>query len=250
MDQSQLTQVETLCLALYQGTSSSARTEAQKQLLMLQSTADFIPQCQFILDNSTLPYAQLVASSSLENLVTQFWNSFTTEQKVELRNYVLNYLATHAHNIEEFVVNNLAKLLCRITKLGWFDSPEHREIVEEVTKFLDATVDHNLIGLKLFNSLVDEMNTPIPGRTLTLHRKAAVSFRDQTLLQIFQVAISTLKRIQVGAERTIPPEKENKMANLALSISTECLSFDFIGTNPEESAEDVGTVQVRFNCHF
>lgn len=166
------------------------------------------------------------------------------EQKVELRNYVLNYLATHAHNIEEFVVNNLAKLLCRITKLGWFDSSEHREIVEEVTKFLDATVDHKMIGLKLFNSLVDEMNTPIPGRTLTLHRKAAVSFRDQTLLLIFQVSIETLKRIQVGAERQIPPAKENKMANLALSIATECLSFDFIGTNPEESSEDVGTVQV------
>mmetsp|Transcript_22699 Transcript_22699/g.32592 ORF Transcript_22699/g.32592 Transcript_22699/m.32592 type:complete len:1112 (+) Transcript_22699:70-3405(+) len=246
MDQNQLSQVESLCLALYQGTSSSARAEAQKQLLTLQSTADFIPQCQFILDNSSLPYAQLVASSSLENLVTQFWNSFTVEQKLELRNYVLNYLATHAQNLEEFVVNNLCKLLCRITKLGWFDSNEHREIVDEIMKFLDASIDHSLIGLKLCNSLVDEMNTPIPGRTLTLHRKAAVSFRDQTLLQIFQVAIATLRSIQeVGPTKIqLAPEKENKVANLALSIATECLSFDFIGTNPEESAEDVGTVQV------
>jgi exportin-7 len=73
MDQNQLTQVESLCVALYKGTSSSARTEAQKQLLMLQSTADFIPQCQFILDNSILPYAQLVASSSLENLVRIYY---------------------------------------------------------------------------------------------------------------------------------------------------------------------------------
>ena len=246
MDQNQLSQVESLCLALYQGTSSSARAEAQKQLLTLQSTADFIPQCQFILDNSSLPYAQLVASSSLENLVTQFWNSFTVEQKLELRNYVLNYLAKHAQNLEEFVVNNLSKLLCRITKLGWFDSNEHREIVDEIMKFLDASIDHSLIGLKLCNSLVDEMNTPIPGRTLTLHRKAAVSFRDQTLLQIFQVAIATLRSIQeVGPTKLqLAPEKENKVANLALSIATECLSIDFIGTNPEESAEDVGTVQV------
>jgi exportin-7 len=244
MDTNQLKQVESLCLALYQGTSSTARTEAQKQLLTLQSTADFIPQCQFILDNSTLPYAQLVASTSLESLVTQFWNSFTTEQKVELRNYVLNYLATHAHSLDEFVINHLSKLVCRITKLGWFDSPEHREIVEEITKFLEASMYHNLIGLKLFYSLVDEMNSPIPGRTLTLHRKAAVSFRDQTLLQIFQVAIQTLKNIQTGSDHQIPPEKEGKIANLALSIATECLSFDFIGTNPEESSEDVGTVQV------
>lgn len=35
-----------------------------------------------------------------------------------------------------------------------------------------------------------------------------------------------------------------KIAELSLSLSTRCLSFDFIGTNPDESAEDVGTIQV------
>jgi exportin-7 len=244
MDQNQLSQVENLCKALYTGTSSTQRAEAQQQLLTLQSTADFIPQCQFILDNSTLPYAQLVASSSLENLVTQFWNNFTVEQKLDIRNYVLNYLATHAHTLQEFVVGNLTKLCCRITKLGWFDSPEHREIIDEISKFLDATVDHNLIGLKLLNSLVDEMNSPTLGKTLTVHRKTAVSFRDQILLQIFQIAVATLRNLQLRTKGPIPPEKETKVVSLSLTLATECLSFDFIGTNPEESAEDVGTVQV------
>lgn len=35
------------------------------------------------------------------------------------------------------------------------------------------------------------------------------------------------------------------MAEQSLSLSTRCLSFDFIGTNPDESAEDVGTIQVK-----
>jgi exportin-7 len=246
MDQSQLSQVEALCNALYVGTSSEQRAEAQQQLLTLQSTADFIPQCQFILDNSTLPYAQLVASSSLENLVTQFWNNFSQEQKMEIRNYVLNYLASHAHSLQDFVVGNMTKLISRITKLGWFDSQEHRDIIDEIHKFLEATIDHTLIGLKLLKSLVDEMNTPIVGRTLTLHRKTAVSFRDQTLLQIFQVAITSLRKLQSSSKGQMSqlPDKDQKVANLAVSVATECLSFDFIGTNPEESAEDVGTVQV------
>ena len=38
---------------------------------------------------------------------------------------------------------------------------------------------HYLLGLKILNSLVSEMNQPTPGRTLTQHRKIAVSFRDQ-----------------------------------------------------------------------
>lgn len=244
MDQTQLAQVEKLCLALYQGSSDTMRVEAQQQLLTLQSTADFIPQCQFILDNSTQSYAQLVAGASLETLVTQFWNNFTLQQKIDIRNYILGYLASHAHNLDEFVVNQLTKLCGRITKLGWFDSPEHREIIDEIRKFLDATIDHNIIGMKMFISLVDEMNSQTSGRTLTIHRKTAMSFRDQVLLQIFEFSITTLRNLQIRSAGQVLPEKEVRLSNLALTLAEQCFSFDFIGTNPEESAEDVGTVQV------
>ena len=244
MDQAQITQVENLCNALYLGSSAVQRSEAQTQLLTLQSSAEYIPQCQFILDNSQQPYAQLMASTSLEILITQFWNNFSAEQKLDIRNYILNYLASHAHTLLEFVVGSLSKLACRITKLGWFDSTEHREIIEETAKFLDATVEHKVIGLKLLNSLVDEMNTPTTGRTLTLHRKTAVSFRDHALFQIFQISISTLRQLHSHALGVLTPDQDSRMANLALTLATACLSFDFIGTNPEESAEDVGTVQV------
>ena len=244
MDQSQIVQVEALCHALYQGSNQQQRAEAQTQLLTLQSSAEYIPQCQFILDNSQQSYAQLMASTSLEILITQFWNNFTAEQKLDIRNYILNYLAAHAHTLQEYVVGSLAKLACRITKLGWFDSAEHREIIEETTKFLEATVDHQVIGLKLLNALVDEMNTPTTGRTLTLHRKTAVSFRDQALYQIFQISITTLRQLHTRTVGPLTPDQDVRMGTLALTLFTACLSFDFIGTNPEESAEDVGTVQV------
>lgn len=244
MDQAQLQQVEKLCTALYLGRSNEERAEAQQQLLTLQSTADFIPQCQFILDNSLQPYAQLVAASSLEALVTQFWNNFTVQQKLDLRNYVLGFLANHAANLQEFVVSHLTKLSGRITKLGWFDSQEHREILEDIKKFLEASPDHSLMGMKMLISLVDEMNIPTSGRTLTLHRKTAVSFRDQLLLQILQLGISTLRNLYMRMKVQALPEKEQKLSHLSLSLICQALSFDFIGTNPEESAEDVGTVQV------
>lgn len=88
------------------------------------------------------------------------------------------------------------------------------------------------------------MNTPTLGKTLTVHRKTAVSFRDQILLQIFQIAVTTLRNLQQQTKGPLPADKETKLISLSLSLATECLSFDFIGTNPEESAEDVGTVQV------
>lgn len=243
MDMNQLQQVEILCNNLYLGTSTQLRNEAQQQLLQLQSSSDFIPQCQYILDNSQQPYAQLLASNSLETLITLFWNNFTNEQKLEIRNYILNYLANHSNNLQDFVIGSLTKLVCRITKLGWFDDVEHRELVTEVTKFLQGTIDHNFIGLRILSSLVDEMNIPTSGRTLTQHRKVAVSFRDNSLFSVFQIALTTLKHIQ-SKSISVTNEQEKKLCQISLTLVIACLSFDFIGTNPEESPEDVGTVQV------
>lgn len=243
MDQAQLLQVEKLCQALYEGTDQALRNEAQQQLLTLQSTADFIPQCQFILDNSSQGYAQLIAASSLEQLVSQFWNSFTVAQKVELKSYIIMYLGNNAPRLEDFVVTQLTKLCGRLIKLGWFDSPEFREISDDVSKFLEASEDHHIIGMRILVSLVDEMNTQTPGRTLTVHRKTAMSFRDQILLQIFEISVATLRNSQISVQRP-RSDKEMKLITVCLQLSNQCLGFDFIGTNPEESSEDVGTVQV------
>jgi hypothetical protein len=43
---------------------------------------------------------------------------------------------------------------------------------------------HYLLGLRILNMLVSEMNQATPGRTLTVHRKVAVSFRDNALFQV------------------------------------------------------------------
>ena len=244
MNNEQLAEVERLCGVLYQGTNPAGLADAQTQLLQLQSNAEFIPQCKFILDNTQQPFAQILASNSLEVLMSQFWNNFGSEQKLEIRNYILNYLAARAQSSEEFVINSLSKLVCRITKLGWFDGQEHREIVTDIGTFLEGSVDHYIVGLKVLKSLVDEMNIPNGNRTLTVHRKTAVSFRDQSLYNTFQISIQTLKKVQNREFLGVPPEKNGKVMLCALQLACNCLCFDFIGTNPEESAEDVNTVQV------
>ena len=235
---------EGLCRATFTPTNREELAEAQAQLLALQSNAEYITQCQFFLDTSQYPHAQAVASNSLEVLVTQFWNSLSLDEKLVLRDYALHFLWTRAHALEEFVLGSVTKLVCRITKLGWFDRAEHREIIDRTKSFLDGSVDHSIVGLKLLNALVDEMNTPTQGRTLTVHRKTAVSFRDQALFVAFQTSIVTLQKVKGGMIMGMTDVQQKKITNLSLMLATNCLSFDFIGTNPEESAEDVGTVQV------
>lgn len=243
MDPAQLSEFEALCIALYQGNDQMRRQAAQQQIFSLSSSVDFIPQCQYILDHSTQPYAQIVASSSLESLITQFWNNFTPEQKVDIKNYFLNYIATKANNIEDFVANQLAKVVARMTKLGWFESVDHRDIVTEASKFFKVGPKHYYLGLRILLALVDEMNSQTCGKTMTVHRKTAVSFRDQSLLPIFQISLSTLQSIFNQTLSVNEGDAQNIMF-LALSLANKCLSFDFIGTNIDESAEDIGTVQI------
>ncbi|TMW66006.1 hypothetical protein Poli38472_003771 [Pythium oligandrum] len=244
MDASQLQNLEVLCKAIYESVNESERTHAQQSVLILQSSAEYIPQCQYVLDHSASPYALLVASTSLTKLITTHWNNFTAPQRVDIRNYVLGYLAEKGPKLEKYVTTSLIQMVCRLTKFGWFDDEHHREIVSEVTKFLQATVDHCLIGLQILNELVTEMNLPVAGRNVTFHRKIAVSFREEALFRIFQVSLTTLKQLQLNNIVGSTPEQKVRMGDLALSLAIKSLSFDFIGTNPDESADETGSLQI------
>ncbi|EQC37130.1 hypothetical protein SDRG_05357 [Saprolegnia diclina VS20] len=244
MDANELQHFEMLCTALYQSADERERSMAQQSVLVLQSSAEHIPRCQHILDNSTNMLALLVASTSLTKLITTHWNNFTPSQRIDIRNYVLGYLAQKGPSLEKYVTVSLIQLVCRLTKFGWFDDEQFRELNLEVSKFLQATVDHCIIGLQILNELVTEMNQPVTGRNLTFHRKIAVAFRDASLFHIFQVALTTVKTLHMKSIPGATPDQENRMADYALGLAIKCLSFDFIGINPDESAEDAGALQV------
>lgn len=244
MDQSQLSNLENLCKVLYESSNTSERNHAQQAILVLQSSSDYITQCQYILDHSKCSYALLVGSNSLSKLISTYWNNFDSPQRVQIRNYVLNYLANNGPGLEKYVSVAIIQLLCKITKLGWFDGSTHREITGEVSKFLSATVEHCVIGLQILNELVTQMNTPLGDQTLTVHRKIAVSFREQSLFRAMEIAFSTLSTIHLHQMAGASVETENSIAELSLQLAIKCLSFDFIGTNPDESAEEMGALQV------
>ena len=48
-----------------------------------------------------------------------------------------------------------------------------------------------------------------------------------------------------------PPQRA-ALGTQSLQLLVKCLGFDFIGTNPDESGDDVGTIQAKFNsvCVF
>ncbi|KAI3982347.1 hypothetical protein MKX01_037880 [Papaver californicum] len=230
-----LAQLEALCERLYNSQDSAERAHAEITLKCFSANTEYISQCQYILDNASTPYALMLASSSLLKQVTE--HSLSLQLRLDIRNYLINYLATRGPDLQPFVTGSLIQLFCRVTKFGWFDDDRFKEVVKESMNFLNqASSDHYAIGLKILNQLVSEMNLSNPGLTSTHHRRVACSFRDQSLFQIFQISLTSLSQLKTDVS--------SRMPELALSLSLKCLSFDFVGTSLDESSEEFGTVQV------
>lgn len=165
-------------------------------------------------------------------------------------------LANKGTHLKASSVGSLVSLVCRLTKFAWLDegSPAIREIVIETNKFLTATFHHCIIGMKLFNALVTEMNYKNKNRSLTQHRKVAVSFRDNALHDIFEISLSMLNSLATRAlpfSTTLPPNEaavvECQLLDQAISLLSNCLNFDFIGVLPDEASDEAATLQVPNN---
>ncbi|PSN46003.1 Exportin-7 [Blattella germanica] len=197
-DEQEVRQLELLCKQLYESQDSSHRAEAEKALVGFQNAPDTLSKCQLLLDRGDSCYAQLLAATTLTKLVSRSAQGLSLQQRVDIRNYVLNYLATRP-KLPNFVIQALVTLFARISKLGWFDSDKDefvfRNVVTDITKFLQGSVEHCMIGVQLLSQLTCEMNQiseADANRSLTKHRKIASSFRDTQLFEIFRLSCSLL----------------------------------------------------------
>ncbi|KAL2993267.1 hypothetical protein AAZX31_10G100200 [Glycine max] len=230
-----LAQLEAMCERLYNSQDSVERAHVESTLKCFSLNTDYISQCQYVLDNASSPYALMLASSSLLKQVTE--QSLPLQLRIDIRNYLINYLASKGPELEPFVLGSLIQLFCRITKFGWLDDDKFTEVVNEAMNFLSQQAQHHYaIGLKILNQLVSEMNQHNPGLPATRHRRIASSFRDNSLFQIFQISLTSLFQLKSDAG--------SKLQELSLMLSLSCLSFDFMGTSYDESSDEIGTVQV------
>ncbi|GFR81724.1 exportin-7 [Elysia marginata] len=247
-----LLQLENLCKQLYETADGNVRAEAEKALVSFANSPDCLSKCQLLLERGNSAYAQLLAATTLTKMVYRPNSTLPLEQRVDIRNYVLNYLATRP-KLTHYVSQALVQLFARITKYGWFDVLKDdyifRDAVSDVVKFIQSNSTHHvMIGVQLLSQLVCEMNQVSESeasRSLTKHRKIASSFRDTQLFEIFQLACSLL-RSAAGNIKSLDFNDSNQHSLLShsLRLAHNCLTFDFIGTSTDESSDDLCTVQI------
>lgn len=132
---------------MYEG-QDSTRSEAEKALVAFQNSLDALPKCQLLLDRGESSYSQLLAATTLTKLISKNAQGLSLQEIVDIRNYILNYLATRL-NLQNFVIQALVTVLAKITKYGWFYSHKEemvfRNIVEDVRKFLQVSFFYNIL---------------------------------------------------------------------------------------------------------
>ncbi|XP_076368513.1 ran-binding protein 16 isoform X1 [Tachypleus tridentatus] len=250
-DEQELAQLELLCKQLYEATGATQRNEAEKALLTFTNSPDCLTKCQLLLERGESSYAQLLAATTLTKMVSRTPCSLTLQQRLEIRNYILRYLATRP-KLSSYVMQALVQLFSKIIKLGWFESDKEefvfRNIINQVQGFLQGSVEYCVIGVQLLSQLTCEINQiseAEANRSLTKQRKIASSFRDSQLYEIFQLACDLLRRaLETWKSTTFKDESQHALMNQLLQLAFNCLSFDFIGTSPDESSDDLCTVQI------
>ncbi|KAH3758789.1 Nuclear transport receptor RanBP16 [Pelomyxa schiedti] len=251
MSASDLAEFERLCERAYTSTDAEARSSAERALTAAvgQPSWTGASQCIFLLQNTGSGYAVLFAVSTLHRYTKESWNTFTSSQRNDIQMCVLNFLAKQGPSLPNYLLKSCVQLVSMICKVGWFDDPAHPpQTVPQIKTFLEATPAHCPIGLVLLTGLVYEIGSHDQSQmTLAQHRKIAIAFRDQFLLDIFQIGINLLKRIRQSPERAA-----NNLKEETLKLIIQCLSFDFIGTTPDESNDDLGTIQIpaAWRPHF
>lgn len=246
MNNQDIVELELFCEKLYQSTDQNVRNEAEKALFVFSNSPDCLQKCQILLERGTSSYSQLLASSTIAKLVTRGSSSLSVDQRIDIKNYLLNYFATRS-KLAPFVSQSLSQLLVKLTKYGWFDSKNDswvfRSVTDDIRQFLQGSIDHCVIGIKLLTELVTTMNQSENNLSIAKNRKISSSFRDLSLYEIFTSVLTMIK--QMTSEKIdFQNQQQSNMLGGLLSLVKACLNYDFIGTSFDESADDLGTIHV------
>ncbi|CAG9789667.1 unnamed protein product [Diatraea saccharalis] len=251
-EEQEVIQIEVLCKQLYESQDPIVRDQAEKAVVAFQESPDTLSKCQALLERSDSSYSQLLAATTLAKLINRSTTSLSTQQRLDIKNYVLNYLATRP-KLANFVIQALVSLFARITKLSWFDILKEEfvfhNVMNDVGTFLQGPAEMCTVGIQLLSQLVVEMNQVTEAdanRSLAKHRKIASSFRDTQLFEMFRLACSLLDAARVKP-LDLNDERQHALIAALLRLAHNCLTFDFIGTTSDESSDDLCTVQVSTN---
>ncbi|VDN99738.1 unnamed protein product [Rodentolepis nana] len=259
-----LSTIEWSCNELYTTSDQSVRIQAEETCSRLIDRPDCIATCKALLERANSCYSQYIAASTLTRFISNRDTVVHVNLRLQLRNFALNYLATQP-NLQGIVQQALINLICRLTKIGWFDSfengPEYpfRDIFDSVKNFIRVGDNFEFILILFFHlvCLVSEIYQSTESdltRATFFLKKLLVSFRDLVLFQIFQLGLDLLHQTDANLKNLSSNDSDQlQVVYHTLNMVCSCLNYDFVGTGSRygegsnSTSDDLSTVQLPAN---
>ncbi|KAH6578753.1 hypothetical protein BASA61_008613 [Batrachochytrium salamandrivorans] len=199
-----------------------------------------IQRCILVLEQSNQSYAILWIGGYLKKLISHHTSQISLADLVNINNCMTIRLLQQPFSSSRASVSTFCCISAAVTVLGWGRS----ETAFSQSLFpSDKNVEYQATWVILLRYVILEMN---PEKSILKgfpkHRKNAISFRDSHLHTVFQKASQMLKDIPKLSDDSFS-QKIEFVSDLVLLIC-ECLAFDFIGINPDESTDDQGSIHI------
>eukprot|EP00667_Euglena_gracilis_P007209 EG_transcript_7284 len=225
-----------LCLTAQASPDAAQRASAEQQL-RAYCTLDHVPQLRFLLLSPSTPlHCHGLAACALLSLVTQHWPALALDAKLDLRSSFLQAVQAQAAGNDAQRLDETSRLLCRVSRLGWFDHESFRRVAEELTESAALRGTPQLVGvaLRALLALVGEFAGGAEGPQRPQQElRVREGFRAEVLLGIFATAVNTLR--SMGED---PSKANTEVCEAALRLMHDCLGFRFAGLSDEDAGSD------------
>ncbi len=146
------------------------RQEGERVLLAFRRSANVLPVCQYILDNTTSPAVQFQVAIALREVSVRDYSLLSADEVEALKGYLLNFvysrptwvlclcnriglqLTFNEHSLENYVRDTLISAITVVIKRGWLDDNEEKRqtILHRITELLNTDlfgVSHEAVPL-------------------------------------------------------------------------------------------------------
>eukprot|EP00842_Homolaphlyctis_polyrhiza_P005874 jgi/Hompol1/6288/HPOL_002237-RA len=194
--------------------------------------SDALPQaikrCLLVLSQSTQKYAVLWVGGYLKKLVATHYSLILLDDLVAINSVVLRRISDSVFESDHSSLATFCAISAAVTVLGWTKSEE---------TFANALLPAWVLLLYATVCEMSQEKSVLNG--FPKHRKTAVNFRDSHLLPIFRGGVRMFQDTVAQS-----PGQPTSLTRDIINLLSECLAFDFIGINPDESSEDQSSVHI------
>jgi exportin-7 len=238
-----ITEIENYIVAAYQSQNPDERTKATTVISEFADRNN-LGQNLALLSNTTNGLVIGFVCSNVKNMFMIHFNTFTPQERLDIQSTFYKFVGEVGPKVwhDTYVKSALCECVSTIQKLCLFDGEfNENAIVNNILPFLQSSAnEHKIIGMNLMNSIVTAISVRAPSLSLIKQRKISTAFRESALIEILRLCFTTLENNLTYAGTG---EQKNLIDSI-LTLMRAIFAFDFIGIEPDETADTSTTLHI------